>query len=415
MQLFGSKRHGKHTGAPAGSGETTPSVAGIDSAGGEEIASAGAGNGSTPPEKPKKKRHKGLYITLCVVIVLAAALFAAYRLLIKPPEVAQGGPAAVPSNAVSGKDAPKTDSGRREGVYTFLVVGLDRVGNNTDTIMVGCLDTKQGKLNIVNIPRDTLVDTAYRVKKVNNIYPASKNNGGNGIDDLKEAVKDLMGFTVDSYAVIDLEACARIVDIIGGVTFNVPVNMYYDDPAQNLHIAIPAGEQKLSGENFVKVMRFRNTYAGGDIQRIGVQQDLLKALAKQTLTAGNIKNIDQLLAVYEQYVDTNLTKNNVYFYIEQFLKLQMDNITFATLPNTARTLCSLSYVMTDLDSWIPMINEKLNPYAAEINASNLDVISFDGKNFISTTGSMKGGVTSFAGYNLSYTPQIIKYEGSGNK
>ena len=136
--------------------------------------------------------------------------------------------------------------------------------------MVGCLDTVKGTVNVVSIPRDTLVDTAYRVKKINNIYPVSINNGGNGIDDLMAAVKDLVGFSIDSYAVIDLEACAKIVDIIGGVTFDVPVKMYYDDPAQDLHIAIPAGTQTLSGDNFVKVMadlRKREYYQSPSVKR----------------------------------------------------------------------------------------------------------------------------------------------------
>jgi len=419
MQLFGSRRNGKHKGSSAaspesGAGDPIDSIRtdSIDSTVGEETASAAVAE--KPPVKGKKpgRSHKTLFIVLGVVAALLIALFAAYKLFVKPPKVVDDGPTAATGSDIKDpeENAPATESGRRDGVYTFLLVGLDRVGNNTDTIMVGCLDTVKGTVNVVSIPRDTLVDTAYRVKKINNIYPVSINNGGNGIDDLMAAVKDLVGFSIDSYAVIDLEACAKIVDIIGGVTFDVPVKMYYDDPAQDLHIAIPAGTQTLSGDNFVKVMRFRHTYAGGDIQRIGVQHDLLMALAKQTLTAGNIKNIDKLIDVYEQYVDTNLTSNNLAFYLEQFLKLKPENITFSTIPNNAMMLCSLSYVMVDIDKWIPMINEKLNPYAEKITPANLDVISFDKKNFISTTGSMKGGATSFHNFNLGYTPQIITYK-----
>ena len=417
MQLFGSKKHGKHkdNGAVSKNGDNIQSRR-IESTRGEEVAAPNAADSRPQGRKPSKgKAGKTVLIVFLVLILIAAAAFAAWKLFVKPPEVADDGPVTSGTSIKDPEDdAPDTGSGRRDGVFTFLVVGLDRVANNTDTIMVGSLDTVKGTVNIVNIPRDTLVDTKYRVKKINNIYPASKNNGGNGIDDLKDAVKDLVGFSIDSYAVIDLEACAKIVDIIGGVTFDVPVNMYYDDPAQNLHIAIPAGVQTLNGDNFVKVMRFRHTYAGGDIQRISVQQDLLKALAKQTLTAGNIKNIDQLLDVYEKYVDTNLTKNNVAYYIEQFLKLNMDNITFSTLPNTPRMLCSLSYVMIDIDKWIPMVNEKLNPYSDAIKPENLDVISFDGTNFVSTTGEMKGGATSFSNFNLGYTPQIITHKEGSN-
>jgi len=357
--------------------------------------------------KHTKKGNKAIYIILAVIAALLIGLIVAYQLLVKAPEVVDDGLANNDNTQQADSDAPETASDRKDGVYTFLVVGFDKVGNNTDTIMVGRLDTGAGSLSVISIPRDTLVNCSYNIKKVNTIYPAAVNNGKDGIQDLLEAVKGLVGFSIDSYAFIDLEACEKIVDIIGVVTFDVPCDMYYDDPTQDLHIAIPAGTQNLNGDNFVKVMRFRNTYAGGDIQRIGVQHDLLKALAKQTLTAGNIMNIDQLMNVYEQYVDTNLSQNNLYFYLTEFLKLDFDNIVFETLPHSAVMLCSLSYVMIDTDAWVEMINNYLDPYETAIAKANLDIITFNGKDFLSTSGEMKGGPTSFYNFNLGYTPEVI--------
>ena len=49
----------------------------------------------------------------------------------------------------------QADSNRRPGVWTFLVSGLDREGLHTDTNIVGMFDTVEGKLNLVNLPRDT--------------------------------------------------------------------------------------------------------------------------------------------------------------------------------------------------------------------------------------------------------------------
>jgi len=252
---------------------------------------------------------------------------------------------------------------------------MDKVADNTDTIMVGKMDTKEKTVSIINIPRDTYVDVTTAIKKINSLYPYAEAAGRDGIKALRKGIEKITGFPIDSYAFIDIEAAAKIVDIIGGVDYNVPVDMFYDDPAQDLHIAISKGMQHLDGDNFVKVMRFRNTYTYGDLQRITVQQDLLSTLASELLSAGNIKNIDDLLDVYEEYVDTNLTKNNLYFYLEQFLLMDEEDISFQTLPVTAAMVDELSYVFINEEEWMQVLNEKLNPYKKDIEASDLTIIS----------------------------------------
>lgn len=413
MQLFGSNKKGKHTSSQANEQDENDIL--IDSTEDEDIAGLPLEpeTESTPTDRPPKKSLKALWITLAAIAgVVLAAILVWKLVIVKAPEVSDDGPTITSGTDITeqpDENAPQTGTGRRDDVYTFMIVGLDRVGNNTDTIMVGCFDTAVGELNIVNIPRDTLINSAYNVKKINYLYPAAVNNNKDGVEALMLGVKNLLGFSVDNYAVIDIEACAKIVDVIGGVTFDVPCNMYYDDPLQNLHIAISAGTQVLNGDNFVKVMRFRDTYAGGDIQRIGVQQDLLKALAKQTLTAGNIKNIDQLLKIYEEYVDTDLTANNVAFFLDEFLKTSIDKVTFSTVPNDPYMIYSVSYVAIRIDEWISMVNEKLNPYASPITAANIDVVSYNGRDFTATTGVLSGGSNSFMNYNSSVAPNVYQY------
>lgn len=252
---------------------------------------------------------------------------------------------------------------------------MDKVALNTDTIMVGRMDTINHSVEIVNIPRDTYVNVRTKIKKINSIYPLSVSKGDNGVKNLRRGIEKLVGFPIDSYAFVDIVAAAKIVDTIGGVDFDVPVNMHYDDPAQDLHIDIDKGMQHLNGDDFVKVMRFRNTYQQGDLDRIKVQQDLLSALSDELLTAGNIKNIDELLNIYNKYVETNLTKNNLYFYLQQFLLMKKESVHFQMMPNTPAMVDELSYVFINEKEWIEMINEKLNPYKASITLSNLDIIS----------------------------------------
>lgn len=323
---------------------------------------------------PVKKKKSKFPVVLLILLFLVLGAIVAQNALFRPPEIVEQQTVEADTPKTSSKPLV-SNSKRKDGVYTFMIIGMDKVALNTDTIMVGRMDTINHSVEIVNIPRDTYVNVRTKIKKINSIYPLSVSKGDNGVKNLRRGIEKLVGFPIDSYAFVDIVAAAKIVDTVGGVDFDVPVNMHYDDPAQDLHIDIDKGMQHLDGEDFVKVMRFRNTYQQGDLDRIKVQQDLLSALSDELLTAGNIKNIDELLNIYNKYVETNLTKNNLYFYLQQFLLMKKESVHFQMMPNTPAMVDELSYVFINGKEWIEMINEKLNPYKASITLSDLDIIS----------------------------------------
>ena len=285
-------------------------------------------------------------------------------------------------------------SARKTGCYTFLIVGSDDGNGNTDTMLVGMLDTVNKQLNVVSIPRDTLVNVSWSIKKVKSIMA---NKGGPS--GLAEGLKDILGYTVDCYASIDLQAFVELVDAVGGVDFDVPQDMDYDDSAQDLYIHISKGYQHLTGEEAIKVVRYRSGYAMGDIGRIQTQQAFLKALASQLLQIGNITKVKEFANIFTQYVDTNLTVGNIVWFGMQFLQLKEENINFMMLPgNVGDSVNGLSYVSIYLYDWVDMINAYINPFQDDISASNLNVLTRDSNgNLYATTGYIAGGLDSFYG------------------
>ena len=171
--------------------------------------------------------------------------------------------------------------------------------------MVATFDIVNHTIDVVSIPRDTLVNVSWGTKKVNTIYSAT------GLDGLLDGISDLLGYKINCYAIVDLEAFVQLIDCIGGVDYDVPVDMYYNAPDQNLSIAIPAGPTHLDGEEALKVVRFRSGYASADIGRIETQQDFLKTVAEQLLQIGNITKINEFAKIFEEYVDTNLSLGNI--------------------------------------------------------------------------------------------------------
>ncbi len=112
---------------------------------------------------------------------------------------------------------------------------------------------------------------------------------------------------------MDLKGFAALVDAIGGVDFDVPVNMDYEDPIQNLTSTFPKGVQYLNANTPMRVVRFRMAgYGSEDMGRMETQQKFLKAVAKKTLTASNILGkIDDYAKIFHQYVETDLTLGNL--------------------------------------------------------------------------------------------------------
>ena len=352
------------------------------------------------------RRLLAAFLTLAV---LAVGAYAGYRVWAKAPETEQGGlndyRDEQPEESGVAAEAPDSAASHRDGVYTFLISGIDVVGYHNDTNLVGMFDTVNGKLNIVSLPRDMLVNVNLNIKKINQPYAAAKNNNQDATAALLDTVSDILGYEVDMYAFVNIEAAAEIVDAIGGVYFDIPYDMDWDAPDQDppLHIHIKAGPQTLDGENFVNAMRFRmsndgsHTYAGGDIQRIEFQHELLMAFAEQALQFGNIANLGEIYSAVMENTETNVSLGNIMFLLEQFLKLDGEDISFHTIPNRMDGMINgLNYVMPLIDDWVVMLNEYLNPFDVEITKENLNMISYIDGVWTMTQGYIAGGEESFA-------------------
>ncbi len=219
----------------------------------------------------------------------------------------------------------EADATRKEEFYTFLLVGRDTGGGgNTDTIMLCSYDIPNQKLTVMSIPRDTMVDARHpdKNKKINGVwnlglYYAEKGSQKKGIDYLKEAVGDMTGIVPDFYVIVNWEAFGRLVDTIGGVDFEVPFDMKYKDPTQDLVIDQPGGLRHLSGDDAMQVVRWRHNnsfsvqYADADLGRIRTQQALMKEIIKKCLSFQSLTKIGDFAQIFAEEVETDLTVGNI--------------------------------------------------------------------------------------------------------
>lgn len=341
----------------------------------------------------KGKNIKLICVIAAATAVIIAAAVSVYLMWEKPPEQKKGPElltdmvTAEPGGTSKPRATP-ADRGtafvtdRQDGVYTLLFVGNDDGTGNTDTIMLGKLDTVRHTADFVSIPRDTLINVDSPVRKINSVYWGARNNGGDGIGALSEQIKKLSGIEPDCYAVIDLDVFVQAVDELGGIWFDVPERMYYD---QGPVIDLQPGYQLLSGEQSMWLCRYRSSYVNGDIDRLDVQHDFLKAAAEQFLTLGSIPNVSKLTALLAENMDTNMTAANMAWFARQILMCSSEDINFHTAPNTPRMVHELSYTFLDLYDWLELVNEVLNPYSQPITEGQLDLVYLYGGNVCCTT------------------------------
>ncbi|MBO5305810.1 MAG: LCP family protein [Clostridia bacterium] len=177
----------------------------------------------------------------------------------------------------SAPDIPKeTGTAAKGGVCNLLFLGRDDAAGLCDVLMLVSFDLDFGRLHIVQIPRDTYFSyTADHYKKIN---AAPRVLGG--ADKLADELAAALGVGIDGYVEFDLDFVQAAVDAVGGVEIDVPCDMDYDDPAQNLSIHLKKGTQRLTGKEAVGFVRFRSGYARADLGRMDAQKLFLASFAK---------------------------------------------------------------------------------------------------------------------------------------
>jgi len=221
-----------------------------------------------------------------------------------------------------------------------LILGTDKVGLNTDVIVVANINPVTKEIHVVSIPRDTKVQ--YKgTHKINSMY-------GKGKADLaKEKVGEVIGNPIDYSVVANPEGFRNIVDILGGVEVDVPRNMNYDDYDQDLHIHLKKGLQVLDGNKAEQFVRYRHGYTEGDLGRIEAQQIFFKAFVEQKLKPQYILKADKLLEQVFEFVKTDIPLDIAIKYALVAKDMPSENISFLNLPGTPKRTNGAWYFIQD--------------------------------------------------------------------
>lgn len=299
------------------------------------------------PRRKKRRKKRRLLKGILVLLLAMAVVFTAIGLLFARQPVAE-----------------ETLGERKVGVSTVLLAGTDAGGMRTDTMMLLSIDRRKGAMSLISLPRDTYV-SGYSVPKLNSAI------GAGGVEELLERVTGLIGYRPDGYVLVDLDGFISVVNAVGGIKFDVPQDMYYHDPVQDLLIDLKAGEQRLWGKDAMGLVRYRSGYAQADLKRVEVQRNFLKAAMKQVVNLKTLPKAPLLMSIVMSNVETDMGMDNFIWLAKAMLTCGKDDIRMETLPGYTKMMNGGSYFVIDKSAAAELLNECCNPYDYTLTAEDL--------------------------------------------
>jgi LCP family protein required for cell wall assembly len=305
---------------------------------------------SSPPQKDRRvdaRRSAAIVTAIYAAAILGFALFFGVRIhdwarqrIVQTSILAEVIDASVAAPvAVSTVVAPSVDSPPPAGdapvqvvaevvpepepapLLSILLLGTDERPDEygptrTDTMILLTVNPETGAMGMLSLPRDlwvpipslgvtTKINTAYMLGELQS-YP------GGGAQLAKDTVSSFVGRPVDYFVRVNFDGFREIVDLIGGVTVEVPNTIHdeeYPTPDYGVEtFHLDAGTHHLDGETALKYARTRHN--DGDYSRARRQQDIIRAVAQQVMNAGMIPQLlaraPQLLATMQSSIETDI-------------------------------------------------------------------------------------------------------------
>ncbi|HOF42248.1 MAG TPA: LCP family protein [Candidatus Moranbacteria bacterium] len=258
-----------------------------------------------------------------------------------------------------GRGEKKILRGQKEGRINILLLGAAGKnkpgGNLTDTIMVMSVNTKDGKVALLSLPRDLYVPVANTASfvKINSLYSigVKEETGATLINDTVEKILDI---PIHYYLVIDFEGFVKIIDELGGINVNVERDIYdtrYPGPNYSYEtFKLSKGLHKLDGATALKYVRERHNDPEGDFGRAKRQQQVIQAVKNKAFSAKTLLDVvalNNILNALGENIKTNIAFDEIESFLDLSKKVNTQNVTNIVVDAWKKdSLLKVSHVMT---------------------------------------------------------------------
>lgn len=308
--------------------------------------------------------------------------------------------------------------------------GADDAAYRTDSILLARIDPSNKQVTLVSIHRDTLVDFGsdggkQKINAAYSIGAAKKDKGEDtsGAAYTVETISKFAGVPITHYAEIDFDQFVSVVDTIGGIDVNVPVDVI--DPKYT-GANIKAGQQTINGEQALQLCRARHAYdkyGDGDVYRAANQRMVIGAILKKVL-ASDPATITNTVNTLAGSVSTDLSIQDILSLATTFRGFDMNTNMFSGMePTNSKIINETWYEICDTKAWQKMmtrVNQGLSPYESESEDSALGVAgagtatkNADGSTDAATSASTTGSSASDSSAAIEHSGTVEVLNGAG--
>lgn len=247
--------------------------------------------------------------------------------------------------------------------FYMLLIGIDKSEQResaneyggsyrTDSMILARIDPREKEVTLISIPRDTQVTIGnHGTQKINAAYAFGGPSGA--ID----AVSKLAGVPINHYAEIDFDGFKAVVDALGGITVNVPMEI--NDDMAGGHV--DAGEQTLNGEQALILCRSRHNYdnvgdGDGDSIRAANQRMVISTIMKK-LMASDVATLTNTVNTLAQYITTDYSAAGILGLAQAMMGIDVDNNVYsAQVPTTSVYENNIWFEKVNTEEWQKMMS-----------------------------------------------------------
>ena len=290
--------------------------------------------------------------------------------------------------------ASPTPTALADTPFYMLLMGIDTSENRvayeddsdttrSDSMILTRVDPVNKKVTLISIHRDTVVDLGeYGAQKINAAYQYWGPAGA------IEAVSKMAGVPISHYASVDFDGFQAIVDSIGGIEIDVPMEIHDPDADPNYGGGdLEAGLQTLNGTQALILCRSRHAYDeiadDGDVMRAANQRMVISAIAKKIL-ASDVLTIANSVQTMSKYVTTDLEISDIIGLAQLFQGIDPDADVYSAMePTTSAYIDETWYEYLDSATWREMIS-RMDQGLPPVNKTEVD----DATGVILSTGGL---------------------------
>jgi|GEM_PF-722573 len=289
----------------------------------------------------------------------------------------------------------------------ILVLGIDESLERadwqtfrTDTMLLMSIDFDTNDVFMISLPRDSYV-WIYNQDHRDKINTAFSEGGGykkNGFEyAMKTVSMALGGVPVNNYVCFDMNVVKEVVNAIGGLYYDVDVNV------SMCGRKIEKGYQYMDGQNVLDYCRQR--HGSSDIARVDRQQRMILAIFNEIKSTGQLGDIPAIYSAVTGNIYTDLTLKQIASLAAFAMKVDLESIERHTLPGGFLNIDGTSFWGVDLSKTRRLVKDIFGA-TIKINESEdletLLALAQEKRNVVASAEAAAANAESYVNANTAF-------------